>query len=130
WFICYYAVYLTDPIIPGRVLEFLAGIPILIGSTYVATLITSVLIKPLRPLFEKATQQTDKQVLGQTAIVRTSRVDTQFGEATLEDGGAGLILKVRATGDDTFKRGDRVVLIERLDDASTYRVVSEEEFVG
>ncbi|MEL7311904.1 MAG: DUF1449 domain-containing protein [Pseudomonadota bacterium] len=130
WIICYYAVFLINPIVPGRLLEVLVGIPIFVGSVYVAALITAQLIKPLRPLFEKATQETHKQLLGQVAIVRTSRVDRDFGEATVEDGGAGLILKVRTTGSDTFKRGDRVVLIERIDDASMYRVVSEDEFVG
>ncbi|MEL7538175.1 MAG: DUF1449 domain-containing protein [Pseudomonadota bacterium] len=130
WFICYYAVYLINPIVPGRFLEIIVGIPILIGSLYLAALITAQLIKPLRPLFEKATQETHKQLLGQTAVVRTSRVDKDFGEATVDDGGAGLILKVRATGDDTFQRGDRVVLIERIDEASTFRVISEDEFVG
>lgn len=130
WIICYYAVYLVNPVIPGRLLEIAVGIPILVGSFYTAAIITAQLIKPLRPLFEKATQETHKQLLGQVAVVRTSRVDREFGEATVEDGGAGLILKVRATGEDTFKKGDRVVLIERTDDASTYRVISEDEFVG
>ena len=130
WFLCYYAVYLVNPLVPGRWLEIAVGIPILIGTLYVAALVTAQLIRPLRPLFERASQETHKQLLGQTAIVRTSRVDREFGEATVEDGGAGLILKIRATGDDTFERGDRVVLIERIDDASTFRVISENEFTG
>ena len=130
WLICYYLVYLINPLVPGRILEIAVGIPILIGSAYLAALATSLTIRPLRSPFEKATQETHKQLLGQVAIVRTSRVDSSFGEATVEDGGAGLILKVRATGGETFKRGDRVVLIESVDDASTFRVISEEEFVG
>ena len=83
-----------------------------------------------RPLCRKARQETVKHVLGQTAIVRTSRVDQGFGEALLEDGGAGLIFKVRATGDDVFARGDRVVLFEHLPDENVYRVISESEFKG
>lgn len=130
WFICYYAVFLINPLVPGRFLEILVGIPIFFGSAYVAALITAQVIKPLRKLFGKATFETHTQLVGQTAVVRTSRVDAAFGEATVEDGGAGLILKVRATGEDTFKRGDRVVLIERMDDGNTFRVISEDEFVG
>lgn len=130
WLLCYYAMHFLFPIVPGRFLEFLVGIPVFVGSLYLAARIAGVLIRPLRPLFQKATQETIKQVLGQTAIVRTSRVDNDFGEATLEDGGAGLILKVRTTGDDRFTKGDRVVIYESLSEQNIYRVISEEEFLG
>lgn len=130
WLLCYYVVHFLFGFIPGSFLKFVAGIPVFFGTLYVATRITSVLIRPLRPLFQKATQETIKQVLGQTAIVRTSRVDNDFGEATLDDGGAGLILKVRTTGSDRFEKGDRVVIYEKLDEQNIYRVISEEEFVG
>ena len=130
WLLCYYAVHFLFPLVPGRFLEFMVGIPVFLGSLYISARIAGVLIRPLRPLFQKATQETLKHVLGQTAVVRTSRVDNDFGEATLEDGGAGLILKVRTTGDDRFTKGDRVELYEHLDEQNVYRVISEEEFLG
>lgn len=130
WLLCYYAVHFLFAIVPGRFLEFMVGIPVFLGSLYISARITGVLIRPLRPLFHKATQETLKQVLGQTAIVRTSRVDNDFGEAMLDDGGAGLILKVRTTGDDRFAKGDRVVIYENLSEQNVYRVISEEEFLG
>ena len=130
WLLCYYAVHFLFPLVPGRFLEFMVGIPVFLGSLYISARIAGVLIRPLRPLFQKATQETLKHVLGQTAVVRTSRVDNDFGEATLEDGGAGLILKVRTTGDDRFTKGDRVVLYENLDEQNVYRVISVEEFLG
>ena len=130
WLLCYYTVHFVFPFVPGALLKFVAGIPVLIGTLYISARVTGVLIRPLRPLFEKATQETVKHVLGQTAIVRTSRVDNEFGEADLNDGGAGLILKVRTTGDDRFVKGDRVVIYEKLSDQNIYRVISEEEFLG
>jgi len=128
WLICYYAVHFLFPFVPGDILEFLVGIPILLGSLYIAVMITAQLIKPLRPLFKSAVQETIKTVLGQTAIVRTPVVNSKKGEAMLEDGGAGLILKVRATGENEYKRNDKVVLFEYNESDNTYRVVSEEEF--
>lgn len=128
WIICYYAVHFIFPFIPDGLFEYLAGLPIFMGSLYAAVLITSVLIKPLRPLFNKAQQETRKYVLGQTAVVRTSRVDDSFGEVILEDGGAGLIFKARSTEGVSFKKGDRVVLLDRDEVTNTYRVISEEEF--
>ncbi len=130
WLLCYYTVHFVFPFVPGSFLKFVAGIPVLLGTLYVSARITGVLIRPLRPLFEKATQETVKHVLGQTAIVRTSRVDNDFGEADLDDGGAGLILKVRTTGDDQFVKGDKVVIYEKLSEQNIYRVISEEEFLG
>lgn len=130
WLLCYYTVHFLFGFIPGSFLKFVAGVPVFFATLYVSARITGVLIRPLRPLFQKATQETVKQVLGQTAIVRTSRVDNDFGEATLDDGGAGLILKVRTTGSDEFTKGDRVVIYEKLSDQNIYRVISEEEFVG
>jgi len=130
WLCCYYLVYFLLGFIPEGVFRYLAGIPILLVSLFVSVMVTAVLIKPLRPFFKKAQQHTEKLVLGQVATVRTSKVNSGFGEATLEDGGAGLILKVRATGDEEFKRGDRVVLLEYVKDENTYRVISEQEFGG
>lgn len=130
WFVCYYAVHFLMGMVPKGLFSLLVGVPILVGSLYVAVLITAVLIKPLRPLFKKTSQDTVKRVLGQTAVVKTSRVDNNFGEAILEDGGAGLLLKVRATVGTTFSRGDRVVLLEHDKEKNTYRVISEEEFAG
>lgn len=130
WLFCYYAVHFIFPFVPGAILKFAAGVPVLLATLYMSARITGILIRPLRPLFEKATQETVKQVLGQTAIVRTSRVDNDFGEVDLEDGGAGLILKARTTGDDRFEKGDRVVIYEKLSEQNIYRVISEEEFLG
>ena len=62
WLICYYAVHFTDPLIPGALLEFVVGIPILLTTLYVSTMITAVVIKPIRPLFKKASQETIKNV--------------------------------------------------------------------
>ncbi len=132
WIICYYFVYFLFDYIPEGFLRYLIGIPIFIISLYVAVMITSVVIKPIRVFFSKVEEQasTSKYVVGQIAVVRTSRVDETFGEALLEDGGAGLILKVRACGEHSFKKGDRVVLLEYIKEQNVYRVVSEEEFRG
>lgn len=130
WFICYYLVHFLFVFIPDGFISFLAGIPVLLFSLYVSVMLTAAVIKPLRPLFKRASQDTIKRVLGQLAIVRTSRVDSSFGEAILEDGGAGLILKVRAMGGSTFVKGDRVVLLEHDKEKNVYRVISEAEFNG
>lgn len=128
WFISYYAVYFLGDLLGDGIFRFIYGAGVFIVALLMATKITSFLIRPLKPLFKKMEQSTDKLVLGQIAVVRTSRVDDTFGEAVLEDGGAGLILKVRATNGNTFKKNDRVVLLEYIEEKNAYRVISEDEF--
>ena len=129
WLISYFAVYFIFPIIPDGLLEYLVGLPILIGSLYTSVLITAQVIKPLKPMFENMNKNTVKNVLGQTAIVRSLRLDTNFGEVQLSDGGAGLIFKARTFNNETYKKGDRVVLLEYIKEKHVYRVISEAEFL-
>ena len=130
WFTSFLVMYLGYDYIPDGPLSYLIGFILLIVIFYVSSFITAQIVKPLRPMFKKMEQNLEKLVMGQTAVVRSSRVDQNFGEAILEDGGAGLILKVRTSGDSQYKRGDKVVLIEQLKEKDVFRVVSEEEFKG
>jgi len=129
WILSYYVVRYLVPFEAGSMMRYLIGLPIFLGTLYGSAMITSRLIRPLKPFFDNSDQNTEMMIIGQTAVVRTSRVDEDFGEATLEDGGAGLILKVRATGTETFKTGDKVVIFEKLDkENNIYRVISEDDF--
>ena len=130
WFLSYYIVYFTFSYVPEGMLRYVAGVPVLLLSLYIASVVTAIVVKPLRRFFNSLQQQTDKIILGQTAVVRTSRVDDGFGEALLEDGGAGLILKVRSAGEETFSKGDRVVLLEYVSEENIYKVISEKEFLS
>lgn len=130
WVISYYLSYMELALLGYGWVRFIVGIPILIFSFYLAVLATAQIIKPLRKLFAKAEQFVEKKILGQTAIVRSSKVDKHTGEANFDDGGAGLILKVRAIGESQFMRGERVVLLEYSAEEHVYRVISENEFLG
>jgi len=130
WMLSFTIVYFLFPLIPGGILQFLAGIPVLLLTLYLSTMATARIIRPMRPIFLATNQEVQKEIVGQTAIVRTGRVDKTFGEATIEDGGAGLIVKVRSYKDETFKRGDRVVLLEYIAAENIYKVISETDFKG
>lgn len=130
WVVSYYLSYLELILFGYGWLRFLLGIPILLVSLYLGVMATAQLIKPLRKLFAKAEQYVEKKILGQTAVVRSSKVDQVSGEVNFDDGGAGLILKVRADSGQEFVRGDRVVLLEYIAEEHCYRVISESEFLG
>lgn len=130
WLICYYLVVYIFDYVPDGIPGFIAGTLIFIISLYSSAFIAGKLTKPLRPLFNKMNDVSNKDVLGQTAIVRTLRLDDSFGEVALGDGGAGLILKARADAGVTFTKGDRVVLLEYIEESHIYRVIPENEFIN
>lgn len=93
------------------------GQPGVIGSTGVffgsglfALLVTSLVIRPLAPVFAMRSAQGKGEIVGKIALVSTGEVTSSFGQATVEDGGAGLIVQIRCES-GTLKRGDRVVLV-------------------
>jgi len=129
WLVSYYSVHYLSALIPQGVFKVVFGLLVFIAAFWIAVLITAMLVKLLSPLFQKVEQQTIKRILGQMAVVRTSKVNESFGEAFLDDGGAGLILKVRSQDGQTFERGDKVVLLEYLESENAYCVISEQDFI-
>lgn len=128
WTISYNAVHFLQVASFPDPIRWVISTVIFIGAFIGASIITGWVTRPLRGLFIKMSQDFTKSVLGQSAIVRTSRVDEKFGEAVLEDGAAGLILKVRSYAGTQFSKGDKVVLLEYVETDNIYRVISEEEF--
>ncbi len=128
WLISYFVQMIVIDSLPLGWLRYPLGVAVGIGALFLSMPLSGVLCRPLRPLFRKLEAPSVRSILGQTAVVRSERVTLQHGEAVMSDGGAGLILKVRADEEDGFKRGDRVVLLEFLENEHAYRVVSEDEF--
>ncbi|HCB44708.1 MAG TPA: hypothetical protein DEP56_16605, partial [Pseudomonas sp.] len=109
---------------------FPLGLVVIVLALAVAVPVTRLVVAPLRPLFRKALGSTTRSLLGQVVVVRSPLVSDRLGEAVMEDGGAGLILRVRADPALGFKRGDRLVLLEYLEAEHAYRVIGEDEFNG
>ncbi|BBP81717.1 MULTISPECIES: OB-fold-containig protein [unclassified Pseudomonas] len=130
WFLSYFAELLVLSHLPLGLLRYPLGLVVAVVALGLSLPVAALICSPLRPLFHKAEAVTSKSVLGQTAMVRSGRVTLAHGEAVLEDGGAGLILKVRADEALGLKRGDRVVLLEYLEAQHAYRVITEDEFRG
>lgn len=130
WILCYFIELSLLSHLPLGLLRYPLGLAVVVGCLLLAVAPTRLLVRPLRPLFHKLEATTSRSLLGQLAVVRSGSVSLSFGEAVVEDGGAGLILRVRAEPALGFKRGDRVVLLEYLEGDNSYRVISEAEFNG
>ncbi|GAA5215030.1 hypothetical protein ACFSJ3_01300 [Corallincola platygyrae] len=127
WSVSYFSMlWLVNPLTSGFI-NLLLGIGVAIGAFLVSIPVTAQLIKPLRPLFRSVNGPSTRDLVGSIAVVRTSRVDQSFGEATLEDGGAGMILRVRADESLKLSRGDRVVVLSYIPESHAYQVTTEQE---
>lgn len=109
-------------------LRVLVGLGVAVAMLVPGAFVTSLLLRPLSRLLLSLRPPVEPSILGRVAIVSTPSVDAGYGQATMDDGGAGLVLQIRHPDPARFKRGDRVVLIEYLGEQHAYRVMSEEQF--
>jgi hypothetical protein len=111
WLVCTIAMQLVSRAMPASS-QALLGWLVLVGSPILALPLTSLSARPLAKVFvhRPATSHTD--LIGKTCVVRTGTVTKSFGEASLEDGGAGLVLRVRVDRELPVKRGDQMLIVE------------------
>jgi len=124
WLGCYFTDYFLLRHLPADTLRWLFGAGTVIGAFVVATPLTGLILAPLRGLFAKLPAVDSVSLLGRVAIVRSPEVTLAQGQAEVDDGGAGLILHVRAEPGQ-FRRGDRVVLVDYLAAQNAYRVIAD-----
>ena len=131
WMTCYLIVHFLFLGTPGSWTNYAVGTVAIPVSVAISLLVTAQVVRPLRPLFRALNAEApEKVLLGQVAVVRSGRVDERFGEAETVIDGASLIVRIRASADKGFKRGDRVVLIEHNREKNQYQVIAESEFKG
>ena len=124
--LCYFAELLALRFLPG--LAALSAGLVAAGCLILALPVVRLISRPLRPLFRKVNGDSTRSLIGQTAVVRSGKVSMRTGQASLENGGAGLILRIRAEEELGLQRGDRVVLLDYLPAEHAYRVITENEF--
>jgi hypothetical protein len=91
--------------------SWLSKVLVLALSLVVALFATSFAVRPLAPLFRVHKAARSAGLVGRTATVSTGRVGRSFGQAQVDDGGAGLILDVRHDVEGLLRKGDRVLLV-------------------
>lgn len=129
WLISYFAAHLFLRFIDMTLLRYAVGVTLLVITAFISLQLTAICLRPIRNrLVNLNKPKTVHQLMGKLATVRSGTVTEQNGEAVLEDGGAGLILQVRAPSTDDIKRGDRVVIISYDPQSHSYQVVTENEF--
>jgi len=90
----------------------LLSVSTLLIAPIVALPLTSIAVRPLASLFTPRHAMAKADLIGKTCVVRTGSVSDRFGEATLEDGGAGLVIRVRVDGDKKLSRGEHALIVD------------------
>ena len=123
WLLSYLYTSFLHQNVDSGILYYLFGTGALIFVLVVSMWLTGLIISPIRKNIANIPKRNSSSNVGKIAVVRTLSVTDKHGEAALNDGGAGLILKIRSDmSDNQLKQGDKVVLVEYLDDTNTYRV--------
>ncbi len=132
WLIAYYGFHWGLGVLfePGFV-RYALGAVLFVGALLGSVLLTSLAIKPFRPLFRKERQVTNASLCGSPVLVRSSQVTDSYGEAVCQEGGSGMLVDVRPAHEgQVFQRGDRAVILDYDPVRHLYTIISEDEFQG
>jgi len=97
----------------GTLVAVLAPLP--------AVPLIALILRPVRRFLLRLRPVPQASLLGRAGVVASPKVDAGSGHATVDDGGAGLVLQIRS--DIELQRGERIVLVEHMAEQHYYRVV-------
>jgi hypothetical protein len=103
---------------------------LLIVAPLLALFPTSVAVRPLAKIFAPPRAVASKDLVGKLCTIRTGTVTEKFGEATLDDGGAGLVVRVRVESGEKLGRGQQAVIVGYDGERHEYTVAPMEEDEG
>ncbi|MBK0028042.1 DUF1449 family protein [Stenotrophomonas sp. S48] len=120
WVLTYFVhLYLLLPL--PDLLRWSIGTGVALLAPLPAVPLTALLLRPIRRFLLRLRPVPQASLLGRVGVVASPRVDARNGHATVDDGGAGLVLQVRS--DIELQRGERIVLVEHVAEQHYYRVV-------
>jgi hypothetical protein len=102
----------VEALLPPEGIAFtIAKLALVVGAPILALLPTSLAVRPLARVFTPVKATTHGALVGKLCTIRTGTVTDRFGEATLEDGGAGVVVRVRVESGEKLRRGDPAVIV-------------------
>lgn len=129
WLSSYFIDLLFGSLVPSGLIHWLYGAAVVVVSFMVGILATSVVVRPLRPLFRRAyLPPLQKRIIGTPCVVISSSVSETSGRAEATLDGAHLLLQVRSHTPLSYR--DRAVLIDHIPDNNAWWVVPESEFLS
>ncbi len=107
--------------LPAGALSF-AQLGVFVLAPLLSLPLASIVVRPMARIFVPPVTTAKQDLVGKICTVRTGTVTDRFGEGLLEDGGAGLVVRIRVDAGETVKRGDQVVILGYDDDRQEFTV--------
>lgn len=96
---------------PAGIVLTLTKVTLLVVAPVLSLFPTSFALRPLAHAFTPVKATTHDALVGKLCTIRTGTVTDRFGEALLEDGGAGVVVRVRVESGEKLARGDQAVIV-------------------
>ena len=93
-----------------------------LGALVVGFSMAALFLRPFKPFFAPPQASKRVELIGRTCVIRSTRVDTDFGTAEVDDGGAGFLAEVRCRRENNFTVGSKAVVQDYDPNAGTYLV--------
>lgn len=108
------------PWLPEGILYNAGGAAVLILGFIFSVYLTGKVTQPLSKLFITHEARSNRSLVAHQCEITSLTVNERFGQAKVEDGGAGLIISVRAETPNDFKKGDSALIYEYDPDKNLY----------
>lgn len=111
WFLAVAAMQVIEAVALTGTGATLFRLAVLVLTPILSLLPTSLAVRPLAKVFSPPVAQRHEGLVGKMCTIRTGTVNERFGEALLEDGGAGVVVRVRIDTGQKLGRGDQAVIV-------------------
>ncbi|WP_448566570.1 DUF1449 domain-containing protein [Thalassotalea ganghwensis] len=122
WLISFYSQHYILALLPDGWLYYLFGTVSGLVVFIISLPITALIIRPLKGMFKSAETVTSQHLVGLEAIIATSIVNADFGQARISHNGAEILVNVRCAPDQILSQGDCAVVVDYLQDQHVYVV--------
>ncbi len=126
WILTMIGMQALESFVPSEAMSA-AKIVLFVLAPIVALFPTSLAIRPLARVFTPPKAARKQDLIGKLCTIRTGTVTERFGEATLDDGGAGLVVRVRVDTGQKLGRGDQAVILGYDEERHEFTVAPLEE---
>lgn len=127
WAITLTAMATIGPSLGARLGGFATGAVVSVLAIAIAAAGAAVSVRPLKPLFFVHQALGRDSLVGKTCTVTTLRVDDGFGQAQVEDGGAGLLVQVRCGEPNDLTRGSQALIFDYDSDDGVFHITRFDE---
>lgn len=122
WLISFYAQLYLLTWLPDGWLYYLMGAVSGFVIFLISLPVTAIIIRPLKGMFNSVETATSEQFVGKEAAIATGTVSETFGQARIFNDGAEILLDVRCSAEHALKMGDKVLIIEYVQENHAYIV--------